>query len=49
MKKTITILAVVIALVAGAAGIGWLYLRLNPAAWQRCRRKWPWPSRSQAA
>ena len=33
MKRTITILAIVIALIAGAVGIGWLYFRLNPAAW----------------
>ena len=33
MKKNITILAVVVALIAGAAGIGWGYFRLNPAAW----------------
>jgi HlyD family secretion protein len=33
MKRKLGILAVAVALVAGAAGIGWLYFRLNPAAW----------------
>lgn len=33
MKKNLSILAIVIALVAGATGIGWLYFRANPAAW----------------
>jgi len=33
MRRKLGIIAVVIALIAGAAGIGWLYFRLNPAAW----------------
>ena len=33
MKRKLGIIAVVVALIAGAAGIGWLYFRLNPAAW----------------
>ena len=33
MKKTFTILVVVVALIGGAVGVGWLYFRLNPAAW----------------
>jgi multidrug resistance efflux pump len=31
--RRITIVAIVIALIAGAALIGWLYFRANPAAW----------------
>ncbi len=34
MKRKLGIVAVIIALVAGAVGIGWLYFSLNPAAWQ---------------
>lgn len=33
MKRTLTILAIVIVLIAGATGIGWLYFQANPAAW----------------
>ena len=33
MKRRLGIIALVLALIAGAAGIGWLYFRLNPAAW----------------
>ena len=33
MKRKLVITAVVVALVAGAVGIGWLYFGLNPAAW----------------
>lgn len=32
MRKT-TILAIIIAIIAGAALVGWLYFRANPAAW----------------
>jgi len=35
MKRRLGIIALVLALIAGAAGIGWLYFRLNPAAWDR--------------
>ncbi len=35
MKRKLGIIAVVIALIGGAAGIGWLYFRRNPAAWQQ--------------
>jgi HlyD family secretion protein len=33
MKRTITIIGVALALIAGAVAIGWLYYRANPAAW----------------
>jgi multidrug resistance efflux pump len=33
MKRNIIILAIVIAIIAGAVGVGWLYFRSNPAAW----------------
>jgi HlyD family secretion protein len=33
MKRKLGIIAIVIALVGGAVGIGWVYFRLNPAAW----------------
>ena len=33
MKRTIGILAVVVVLIAGAVGIGWVYFSLNPGAW----------------
>jgi multidrug resistance efflux pump len=33
MRKGVITLAIVIALIAGAGGIGWLYFRANPAAW----------------
>ncbi len=33
MKRTLGIIAVVVALIAGAVGIGWLYFRSNPEAW----------------
>ncbi len=33
MKRNVTILAIVIAIIAGAVGVGWLYFRSNPAAW----------------
>lgn len=33
MKRTIGIVAVVVALIAGAVGVGWLYFSLNPGAW----------------
>jgi len=33
MKRTISILAIIVALIVGAVGIGWVYFRLNPAAW----------------
>ena len=37
MKRTITILAIVIAIIAGAVGVGWLYFQSNPAAWDDFR------------
>ena len=33
MRKPLQILIVVVVLVAGATGVGWLYFRLNPDAW----------------
>ena len=33
MRRKLGIIAVVIALVLGAVGIGWVYFRANPAAW----------------
>jgi len=33
MKRKLGIIAVVVALIAGAVGVGWIYFRLNPAAW----------------
>ncbi|UCC64783.1 MAG: hypothetical protein JSV36_07015, partial [Anaerolineae bacterium] len=33
MKRTLGIIAVVVALIGGAVGVGWLYFSLNPAAW----------------
>jgi multidrug efflux pump subunit AcrA (membrane-fusion protein) len=33
MKRRVAIIAVVVVLIAGAAGAGWLYFRLNPTAW----------------
>ena len=33
MKRTVTILTIVIAILAGAVGVGWLYFQSNPAAW----------------
>jgi HlyD family secretion protein len=35
MKRKLGIGAIIVALVVGAVGIGWLYLRLNPAAWRQ--------------
>lgn len=34
MKRTLTILAIVLALIGGAFVVGWLYYRANPAAWE---------------
>ncbi|MGA9350853.1 MAG: efflux RND transporter periplasmic adaptor subunit [Anaerolineae bacterium] len=33
MKRKLGITAIVVAFIASAVGIGWLYFRLNPAAW----------------
>jgi len=33
MKRKLGIIAIVVALIAGAVGVGWIYFRLNPAAW----------------
>ncbi|MFN2130866.1 MAG: efflux RND transporter periplasmic adaptor subunit [Anaerolineae bacterium] len=34
MRRKLTIAIIVVALVAGATGVGWLYFSLNPGAWQ---------------
>lgn len=34
MKRPVVIVAVVLALILGAVGIGWLYFRLTPGAWE---------------
>jgi HlyD family secretion protein len=33
MRQKLGIVAIVVALIVGAVGVGWLYFRLNPAAW----------------
>ncbi len=34
MKRSITIIVIIVALVLGAVGIGWLYYRANPDEWE---------------
>jgi multidrug resistance efflux pump len=34
MKRKAAIIAIVVVLIAGAAGVAWLYFSLNPAAWE---------------
>ncbi|KAA3664248.1 MAG: biotin/lipoyl-binding protein, partial [Chloroflexi bacterium] len=34
MKRTITIIGIVVALIVGAVAVGWVYYRANPDAWE---------------
>ena len=34
MKRTITIIGIVVALIVGAVAVGWIYYRANPGAWE---------------